>query len=329
MKNPKNPKEFISPEVTLPREVVSFKFLRCSAGKVEWESLPSGENHCVYLSHHKLVHIDVREGRHMVVVRADLSSAKKPEIPTQQWDSSTDLSEISKFTADIEPTGDEELIVATFELPLTVEKRNGRWVAEPSNKLLYPSLYRFIMSKYKNAKWVGYVNIPDGVTKRDVKEIEKLLNSKNCVPVYLDKKLLIKFRNYCEEVLYPFIHNLLSPNNNLEQVATEYWAIYRIVNDSFANAIIKLCSANPMIWINDVYLLMCPFMIVRKNVTANIGLFLHSSFPSREIYKVFPYREEILTSMLCCNLIGFHVFPYARNFFLSCQCILGLSYQMQ
>jgi hypothetical protein len=34
------------------------------------------------------------------------------------------------------------------------------------------------------------------------------------------------------------------------------------------------------------------------------GLFLHSPFPSSEIFRTFPKREELLRSMLNADLIG-------------------------
>lgn len=101
------------------------------------------------------------------------------------------------------------------------------------------------------------------------------------------------------------------------------------VNRKFTNTIINLTSSNPIIWINDMHLLMCPVQIIKKNTYANIGLFIHSSFPTAEIYKIFPYREEILGSMLCCNIVGFHLFTYARHFIIACRRILGISHNTE
>lgn len=37
---------------------------------------------------------------------------------------------------------------------------------------------------------------------------------------------------------------------------------------------------------------------------ARCGIFLHSPFPSSEIFRTFPRREEIIRSMLNADLIG-------------------------
>ncbi|CAD6953462.1 unnamed protein product [Tilletia controversa] len=55
-----------------------------------------------------------------------------------------------------------------------------------------------------------------------------------------------------------------------------------------------------------------------------LGFFLHTPFPSSEIYRILPVRREILLGILHCDLIGFHTYDYARHFLSSCTRILGL-----
>lgn len=57
-----------------------------------------------------------------------------------------------------------------------------------------------------------------------------------------------------------------------------------------------------------------------KNV--KIGFFLHTPFPSSEIYRILPVRNEILEGVLHCDLLGFHTFDYARHFLSCCSRIL-------
>lgn len=84
-----------------------------------------------------------------------------------------------------------------------------------------------------------------------------------------------------------------------------------------------------MIWIHDNYLLIVPSYVRRRDVNANIGFFMHCPFPSSDIYKMFPYRNEVLKSLLSCDLIGFHLFEYARNFYTSCRRLLGLNHDFK
>ncbi|KAM0747052.1 trehalose-6-phosphate synthase [Meredithblackwellia eburnea MCA 4105] len=55
-----------------------------------------------------------------------------------------------------------------------------------------------------------------------------------------------------------------------------------------------------------------------------VGFFLHTPFPSSEVFRVLPVRREILLGMLNCDLIGFHTYDYARHFLSSCSRLLGL-----
>ncbi|KAI5478770.1 alpha,alpha-trehalose-phosphate synthase, glycosyltransferase family 20 protein [Pseudohyphozyma bogoriensis] len=55
-----------------------------------------------------------------------------------------------------------------------------------------------------------------------------------------------------------------------------------------------------------------------------IGFFLHTPFPSSEVFRVLPVRREILLGILNCDLIGFHTYDYARHFLSSVSRLLGL-----
>ena len=41
------------------------------------------------------------------------------------------------------------------------------------------------------------------------------------------------------------------------------------------------------------------------------------------IFRVLPYRKEVLVGILNSDLIGFHTYDYARHFLTSCTRILG------
>lgn len=56
---------------------------------------------------------------------------------------------------------------------------------------------------------------------------------------------------------------------------------------------------------------------------AVIGFFLHTPFPSSEIFRCLPQRKDVLKGMLGSNLIGFQTYSYARHFISACTRILG------
>lgn len=60
----------------------------------------------------------------------------------------------------------------------------------------------------------------------------------------------------------------------------------------------------------------------RRNI--QLGFFLHTPFPSSEVYRILPVRREILLGILFSDLIGFHTYDYVRHFLSSCVRMLGL-----
>lgn len=94
----------------------------------------------------------------------------------------------------------------------------------------------------------------------------------------------------------------------------------------FAKAIAKDVEDNDIVWVHDYHLMLLPAMLreelgdTKKNI--KIGFFLHTPFPSSEIYRILPVRNEILLGILHCDLIGFHTYDYARHFLSSCSRIL-------
>ena len=58
------------------------------------------------------------------------------------------------------------------------------------------------------------------------------------------------------------------------------------------------------VWLHDYHLLVLPSLLRKRFNRIRLGLFLHSPFPSSEIFRTFPRREEILRSLLNADLVG-------------------------
>lgn len=99
-------------------------------------------------------------------------------------------------------------------------------------------------------------------------------------------------------------------------------------NRIFAKTVAKDVQDGDVIWVHDYHLMLLPSML-REEIGSSkkdikIGFFLHTPFPSSEIYRILPVRNEILLGVLHCDLIGFHTIDYVRHFLSSCKRILGL-----
>ena len=127
-----------------------------------------------------------------------------------------------------------------------------------------------------------------------------------------------------DSILWPLFH--YHPGEiNFDESA---WIAYRDANRLFAKAIAKSVKEGDLVWVHDYHLMLLPAML-REEVGAKvknfkIGFFLHTPFPSSEIYRILPVRKEILQGVLESDLLGFHTFDYARHFLSSCSRILSV-----
>jgi trehalose 6-phosphate synthase len=106
------------------------------------------------------------------------------------------------------------------------------------------------------------------------------------------------------------------------------WNAYKKVNNLFADRIAKDVQDGDLIWVHDYHLMLLPEMLrqrLRDRKNIKIGFFLHTPFPSSEIYRILPVRENLLAGLLHCDLIGFHTNDYAQHFLDSCARILEVS----
>src|SRR4029077_15224651 len=79
-----------------------------------------------------------------------------------------------------------------------------------------------------------------------------------------------------------------------------------------------------LVWVHDYQLMLVPRLLRERVPEARIGFFLHIPFPSSEVFRTLPYREQILEGLLGADLIGFHTATYTRHFTSSLLRILGL-----
>jgi len=96
----------------------------------------------------------------------------------------------------------------------------------------------------------------------------------------------------------------------------------------FCDELIEHIDESDTLWIHDYQLLLLPRMIREKIPNARIGFFLHIPFPSFELIRYLPWREEILAGMLGADLIGFHEYDYVRHFLSSVRRICGYEHNL-
>lgn len=146
------------------------------------------------------------------------------------------------------------------------------------------------------------------------------------VPVHLPNDIADSFYNdFSNSILWPLFH-YHPAEVQFDDVS---WRSYQEANRIFAETTASMVNDGDLVWVQDYHLMLVPAMlreqIAGKKHNVKIGFFLHTPFPSSEIYRILPVRREILVGVLHCDLIGFHTYDYARHFLSSCARVLGLT----
>jgi glucosylglycerol-phosphate synthase len=102
------------------------------------------------------------------------------------------------------------------------------------------------------------------------------------------------------------------------------WKNFVEINRRFANAAIECVNEDSIIWIHDYNLWMAPWFIRQQLPNVRIAFFHHTPFPSPDIFNILPWREDIIKSILCCDLCCFNIPRYVENFVLTAQSIVDL-----
>ena len=80
------------------------------------------------------------------------------------------------------------------------------------------------------------------------------------------------------------------------------------INNLYAQKILQIINDGDILWIHDYHLMLLPQMIREQKPGISIGLFNHVPFPSFEIFRLLPWRLEIIEGMLGADLIGFQTY---------------------
>ncbi|CAE7184659.1 unnamed protein product [Rhizoctonia solani] len=264
----------------------------------------------------------------------------------------------------------QRLIVVSNRLPITISRdAKGEYHFKMSSGGLVSALSG--CKKSMSFIWIGWTGLY--IPPKDRALVDKrLMEEYSCQAVYLDDDLADRHYNgFSNSILWPLFHYHPGEMNFDEA----NWLAYRQANLKFAEAIRSLARSGDMVWVQDYHLMLLPMLLrglvdgpgkdgsltqkelakIKEGIVEDtpeveyetlsdvkIGFFLHTPFPSSEIYRrvfmvtslhtfhlllllfrILPVRREILLGILYSDLIGFHTYDYARHFLSSCTRILG------
>jgi len=218
----------------------------------------------------------------------------------------------------------ERLLVIANRLPFSISKRAGEFRFRPAPGGLAMGLSSLPESVKR--LWIGWPGTTsERLTAEDKSIIKEKLASENCIPIFLSKKQMEQYYlGFCNKMIWPLFHYF--PERTIFE--DRFWKTYRQVNQTFCDEVMKIARPGDCLWVHDYQLMLLPQLLREKLPESEIGFFLHIPWPSFELFRLLPWRAELLDGLVGADLIGFHTYDYVRHF-LSCLCrITGLEHTL-
>lgn len=192
-----------------------------------------------------------------------------------------------------------DFVVVANRLP--VDRVGERWQASPGGLVaaLAPVL------RARGGCWVGW----PGETNTTLAPFSA--GGIELVPVALDETDYTDFyEGFSNSTLWPLYHDLIVA----PQYDQTWWERYVAVNERFALSVEKQAAHGATVWVQDYQLQLVPGLLRKRRPDLKVGFFLHIPFPSPDLFRQLPWREEILSSLEACDLIGFQRGTDEQNF---------------
>jgi trehalose 6-phosphate synthase len=117
------------------------------------------------------------------------------------------------------------------------------------------------------------------------------------------------YYGFANQTLWPLCHVAFEE----PRFSDEWYKGYKKINQQFAEAIREEIEGKTLIWIQDYQLSLVPALLGKPKDTIT-AMFWHIPWPTWEVFRILPYKKEILTSLLTCDFLAFHRAYQARNF---------------
>lgn len=200
--------------------------------------------------------------------------------------------------------GKQKVLIVSNRLPITV----GKQIKRSSGGLV--SALEGTKDHFGHF-WMGWPGtyIKDKNAERQLRKT--LLDQLHCCPVFLTaREVSDYYHGFSNSCLWPALHYF----PQYIRYHQSWWDAYVRVNERFAREIISQTKDQDYVWIHDYHLCLAPRMVKKANPRLKIGFFLHTPFPSYEVFRCLPHREELLEGLLGADLIGFQTYGYLRHF---------------
>ena len=215
----------------------------------------------------------------------------------------------------------KRLLVVSSRLPVNIEKRRGEIILRPSVGGVATGLSSVVGAGA--CLWLGWAEIASArVSVAERAELAARLRAEQSAwPVFLSERDAAGFYlGFSNRTLWPLFHYF----SRYAEFDRATWHAYERVNRQFRDAVLQVYEPGDTIWVHDYQLMLLPKMLREALPHASIGFFLHIPFPSYEIFRMLPWRRELIEGILGSDLVGLHTFDYVGHFLNSARSLLGI-----
>jgi trehalose 6-phosphate synthase len=203
----------------------------------------------------------------------------------------------------------DRLVVVSNRLPVTLEERDGRPALQRGSGGLVTALAPIL--ERQGGLWVGWPGPAEGQTLDAVVAAYNREHAFQLVTVPLSaEEVEAYYLGFSNGTLWPLFHDMLG-QTRFDEAA---WLAYEVVNQRFARVLADVLRPGDRVWIHDYHLMRLAVHLRALGVGLPMGFFLHIPFPSLDLFRRLPWREELLEGLLAFDLVGLQSARDWRNF---------------
>ena len=196
---------------------------------------------------------------------------------------------------------------------------NQIWVDQKSPNGIIPTLRNLFRTR-DDGTWIAWRRV-DQPEEMNLERIEMIKPSPFtlCRIPLADEQISSFYHITSKECFWPILHTFPTHFN----VNNANWSIFEEVNKRFADAACAEADEGATVWVHDYNLWLAPGYIRQQRADLKIAFFHHTPFPGNDVFAILPWREQILESLLCCDVVGFHIPRYTENFARAASTLVG------
>lgn len=127
------------------------------------------------------------------------------------------------------------------------------------------------------------------------------------------------YGGFSNALLWPLLHSF-PPTIRVGEAP---WNEYVLANRAFADRVLDVSTGDDAVWIQDYHLMLVPGNVRTARPNVRLGWFCHVPWPNSDLFRVLPWRQEILEGLLGADILAFHTDTYVHNFLRCCERLTG------